>query len=138
MKSTVDVKWNNNMSFEADIQGYKIKLDASKDSGGNNEGPTPKPFLLASLGGCTGMDVISILKKMQVNVDSFNVKVDGVIADEHPKKYLEIKLTYEIKGKNIPLDKFQKAVNLSIEKYCGVYATLVNAVKMTHEILISE
>jgi putative redox protein len=136
MKTTVDVQWIDNLAFEADIQGHKIILEATNENGGLSKGPSPKPLILASLGGCTGMDVVSILKKMNINFETFNVKIEGIIAEDHPKKYNEINIIYEIKGKDLPFEKVEKAVNLSIEKYCGVYSTLVNSVKMSHEIKI--
>src|SRR5664280_1305811 len=87
MKEIVNTKWLSNMAFESDINGHKIVIDADPNVGGENRGPRPKPFMLAALGGCTAMDVISILKKMRVEVDSFNVKVEGDLTEEFPKRF---------------------------------------------------
>jgi putative redox protein len=138
MKNLVNVKWVGGMAFEADSEGHKILLDASVDNGGKNEGPRPKPLMLMALGGCTGMDVVSILKKMQVNYDELNIKIEGVVSEEHPKKYTEITVTYQFKGKDIPLDKVQKAINLSEDKYCGVNAVYKEVIKMDYKIEIIE
>ena len=89
---------------------------------------------MASLGGCTGMDVVSILKKMKVEVTEFNVRVKETLADEHPKHYTAIHLIYEFSGNNLPLDKIKHAIELSQEKYCGVSATLKKALPITYEI----
>ena len=134
--STVNVKWTDDMSFDAEIQGFTIKLDADEKVGGKNRGPRPKPFMLVALGGCTGMDVVSILKKMRVEFDHFNVEVGGELTDEHPKYYHKIHLKYTFSGKDLPMEKLEKAVNLSQERYCGVSAMLVKSATITSEIVI--
>lgn len=137
MNQEINVKWNNNMNFDCLIGNYAIKIDASTNNGGDNLGPSPKPLLLAALGGCTGMDVVSLLNKMRVQFTSFNIRLQAVVNDEHPMKYNEIKVVYELSGTDIEIEKVQKSVNLSVERYCGVYATLAPSVKLTHEIVIS-
>lgn len=137
-KETVNTKWLNNMAFETEINGHKIVIDAVPEAGGKNLGPRPKPFMLASLGGCTGMDVISILNKMRVEVDSFNVRVEGDLTDEYPKHFYKIHVIYEFSGKDLPMDKLQKAVSLSEERYCGVSAVYKKTMEMTSEIRILE
>ena len=77
MKHKINNTWKENMSFEADVDGFKITLDADTAVGGENKGPKPKALTLVSLAGCTSMDVISILKKMRVVPDYFNVEVEG-------------------------------------------------------------
>jgi len=137
-KETVNTRWLNNMAFEAEVSGHKILLDAGSQVGGENLGPRPKPLMLAALGGCTGMDVISILGKMRVEVDSFNVVVEGELTEEHPKHFTKMHVIYEFTGKNLPLDKLKKAVELSEERYCGVSATLKKALELTTEIKVNE
>ena len=133
MKKSIDVNWLDKMSFEAEVEGHKIVIDAAESVGGVNKGPTPKPLLMVSLGGCTGMDVVSILKKMRVSFDSFKVRVQGDLSEEHPKKYTKIHVIYEFTGKNLPEDKIKKAISLSEERYCGVSATLLGNVELTSE-----
>jgi putative redox protein len=120
----VDVTWTGEMSFEADVNGFKLAMDADEKVGGQNKGPRPKPLTLASLGGCTAMDVISILKKMRIEPEWFNIEVEGELTEEHPKSYHTIRLTYMFKGQNLDREKLQKAVDLSHERYCGVSALL--------------
>src|SRR5664280_138102 len=134
MKEIVNTKWLSNMAFESDINGHKIVIDADPNVGGENRGPRPKPFMLAALGGCTAMDVISILKKMRVEVDSFNVKVEGDLTEEFPKRFYKMHVIYEFTGKDLPLDKLKKAVKLSEERYCGVSAVYKKAMELTSEI----
>lgn len=136
MKNKVDCTWLGEMAFEANVNDFKIRIDAEEKVGGKNTGPRPKPLTLASLGGCTGMDVISILGKMRVKPDHFNVSVNGELTEEHPKYYFKIHITYTFKGDNLPLDKIKKAINLSQDKYCGVSELIKKSAEITHEIVI--
>jgi len=136
MKAKIDCSWKNGMAFEADVNGFKIMLDADPAVGGENNGPRPKPLTLVSLAGCTGMDVISILKKMRIEPEYFNISVEGELTDEHPKYYHKIHLVYELKGEGVDYEKVEKAVNLSQERYCGVSALLRFGAEITHEIRI--
>ncbi len=136
MNNKVDVTWTGDMSFEADVNGFKLQLDADEKVGGHNKGPRPKPLTLASLGGCTGMDVISILKKMRVEPEWFNVEVDGELTEEHPKYYHKIHLTYTFKGKDLDREKLEKAVNLSQERYCGVSELLRKGSQISSEVVV--
>lgn len=138
MKNEVNVNWMESMSFEIEIDKHKLTIDADEAVGGQNKGPKPKPFMLAALGGCTGMDVISILRKMRVEPSYFNVKVEGELTDEHPKMYKNMHVIYEFKGENLPMEKLEKAVNLSEEKYCGVSALYKKVIPITSEIKILE
>lgn len=137
MSEIIDLSWKKGMAFETKVNGHSITIDAVDSVGGENKGPRPKPFMLLALGGCTGMDVVSILKKMRVEPETFNVKVDGVLTDEHPKHYKSMHIIYEFTGDNLPLDKIEKAVNLSDEKYCGVSAVYKKAMILTSEIIIN-
>ncbi len=137
-KEIVITTWLNNMAFESDINGHKIIIDAAPEVGGENRGPRPKPLMLSALGGCTGMDVISILKKMHVEVKKFNVIVEGDLTEEFPKHFYKMHVIYEFTGKELPMDKLQKAVNLSEERYCGVSAVYKKAIELTSEIKVIE
>lgn len=136
-KEVVSTKWLENMSFESEINGHKIILDAKEEVGGQDRGPRPKPLMLAALGGCTSMDVISILKKMRVPVKSLNVIVEGELSEEHPKRFLKMHVIYEVRGENIPLEKVQKAVALSEDQYCGVNAVYKQVMEITSEIRLN-
>jgi len=133
-KETVSTKWLEDMSFESEIDGHNIIIDAKPEVGGKDRGPRPKPLMLAALGGCTSMDVISILKKMRVEVKSLNVIVEGELSEEHPRRFLKMHVIYELEGDNLPLDKIEKAVSLSEEKYCGVSAVYREAMELSSEI----
>jgi putative redox protein len=135
-KETITARWLDNMAFEADVKGHKIVLDAEPHVGGGGRGVPPKILMLVALGGCTAMDVISILKKMRVDVVNLNVKVDGDLTEEYPKHYYKIHVIYEFTGKDLPPDKLQKAVSLSEERYCGVSAVYKKVIEMTSEIRV--
>jgi putative redox protein len=137
-KEQVKVNWLEKMAFSAEVNGHKITLDAAEKVGGEDRGPRPKPLMMTALAGCTGMDVVSILKKMRVEVDDFNVTVEGDLTEEHPKQFSKMHVIYEFKGKDLPMDKLKKAVSLSEERYCGVSATYRQAMEITSEIKISE
>lgn len=142
MKESTNTKWINKMAFEWEVNGHKMIIDAVSAVGGEDRGPRPKPFMLSALGGCTAMDVISILKKMRVHedIEYFNVNVSGDLTDEHPKQFYKMHVVYEFTpkpGKTLPLDKIQKAVNLSEERYCGVSALYKKVIEVTSEIIVN-
>ena len=136
MKQTVDTLWQGNMKFDALVSGHHVIIDALPAVGGNDEGARPKELMLASLAGCTGMDVISILKKMRVEPEYFNVKVEAEMTEEHPKHYTAMHIIYEFKGENLEIEKLQKAIDLSQDRYCGVSFVYRKAMEITHEIKI--
>jgi putative redox protein len=138
MNNIVEVNWLDNMAFEAEVNNHKIVLDASEDVGGKDLGPRPKALTLASLGGCSGMDVVSILAKMRVVPEKFGMTITGELTDVHPKVYHTITIVYNFKGKDLPMDKLEKAVNLSQERYCGVSAMLGKSAKIITRIEVQE
>lgn len=138
MKHVVDMSWTDKVAFEADMDGHKVIVDATEEAGGSDLGPRPKKLMLTALAGCTGVDVIMILKKMKVVPEAFNVIVEADVTEEHPKHYDKMKVIYQFKGKDLPYEKLEKAVKLSEEKYCGVTAVYKKAMEMETEIRIVE
>ena len=134
----VKAEWDSGMAFTALQDGHEFIMDADASSGGQGRGPRPKGLLLSGLAGCTGMDVVSILQKMRVEVESFEILVDADLTDEHQKVFSKIHLKYVFRGKDLPQDKLEKAVNLSQERYCGVSAMLRLACPLTWEIVSSK
>ena len=122
------------MAFTADISGHSIPMDTTADDGGKDSGPSPKRMMLASLAGCTGIDIVSILDKMKVAFTDLSIDVHAALSKEHPKIYNHVKITYKIKLAEADKPKMIKAVNLSQEKYCGVYAMFSAFAKMDTEI----
>lgn len=138
MKQEISISWKEGMAFEAEVNGHKIMLDAGEQSGGLNRGPRPKPLMLVALAGCTAMDVVSILAKMRVELENFDVRVEGEQSEEHPVHYTSMHIIYEFWGKQLPADKLEKAINLSHERYCGVSAVYRKAMAVTHELIIHD
>jgi len=136
MKKVVNTQWKSDMKFDSLVDGHHVTIDASPESGGTNEGPRPKALMLTALAGCTGMDVVSILKKMRVEVERFNIEVSAEETEEHPKHFTHMHIVYRFGGKDLPLDKLQKAVELSQDRYCGVSFMYRKAMEVTHEIVI--
>ncbi|HLU51923.1 MAG TPA: OsmC family protein [Flavobacteriaceae bacterium] len=121
MNNIVTTRWKKNLLFESDNpSGHTVLMDASAENGGNNDGLSPKAMMLSSLAGCSGLDVISILGKMKHLPDDFTIEVTGELTEEHPKYYHTVTLVYRFYGKDLDRTKVQKAVDLSVEKYCGV------------------
>jgi putative redox protein len=137
MNLSAKVEWQQGMAFRAALDGHEFIIDAAPEVGGRDLGPRPKGLTLVSLAGCTGMDVISILGKMRVPVQKFRVETEALLADEHPKKFIEIKVIYMFEGTGVDPAALRKAIALSEEKYCGVHATLAPAVAFRHEILLN-
>lgn len=130
----VTTTFNTNMAFTADINGHKVLMDTIADDGGEDSGPSPKKLMLASLAGCTGIDIVSILNKMKVEFTDFSIGVHAALSAEHPKIYNYVKITYKIKVAEENKSKMIKAVSLSTETYCGVFAMFKTFAKMDTEI----
>ncbi len=125
--------WKGKMAFAATSEsGHTLVLDASPDQEGNNQGPRPMELLLLSLGGCTGMDVISFLRKKRVAVDELKIAIEAERRKEHPQVFTKVTLDYQIKGKNLKESDVKWAVELSQEKYCSVIGMLKKTVPITY------
>ncbi|MEO6668895.1 MAG: OsmC family protein [Ferruginibacter sp.] len=117
----VHTVFNEGMSFTSTINAHQVSMDSHED-GGHDTGPSPKRLMLASLAGCTGIDIVMILQKMKVDFSDFSLDIDATLTEEHPKIYNHVKLVYKINVAEKDRAKMQKAVNLSQDKYCGVSA----------------
>jgi putative redox protein len=122
------VKLINGMEFEGRASsGHTLILDADEAAGGQNKGFRPMELLLVGFGGCTGMDVISILRKKRQNISGLEMNVRGVKAETHPHIYTKVHMEYVVKGKGVQAQAIERAISLSLEKYCSVGATLAKA-----------
>ena len=120
MADIVTTQWKGNMVFESDNPRGSLFMDASKEIGGTDSGLAPKAMMLASLAGCSGLDVVMVLNKMKVKLDDFRMIIEGELTDEHPKYYHTVTVDYHFYGDDLKDSKINKAVDLSVEKYCGV------------------
>ena len=121
MSHKVTTHWKGNLQFESDNpNGKTVFMDTTPEHGGHGSGLSPKAMMLSSLAGCSGLDVIMLLDKMKVTVSDFRMDTSGELTDEHPKYYHSVKIDYHFYGNDLPEKKIMKAVNLSVDKYCGV------------------
>jgi putative redox protein len=118
----VITKHKGKMTFVAEIGHHKVLMDSVPDNDGDDSGPSPKKLLLATLATCTGMDIVSLLKKMRVEYSDFEIVTDAGLTEEHPKVFSNIEVLYRIKLDEKDREKFEKAVSLSQHKYCGISA----------------
>ncbi len=126
------VKWVNGLQFVGETgTGHAVVMDGDKEVGGNNTGMRPMELLLVGLGGCSGMDVASILQKKKQQVTGIDINVKGEKADSYPKKFTEIEIEFIVSGKDLSEEAVKRAVELSMEKYCSVKATLEGTAKIS-------
>lgn len=118
--------------------GHAIVMDGDPEVGGDNTGLRPMELLLVGLGGCAGMDVVSILRKKKQALTGLEITVRGQKAERYPKKYTDIDIEFLIKGKDISEESVKKAIALSMDKYCSVKATLEGSAKIifTYKIIL--
>ena len=132
----ITTKWLGGMAFESNNpSGHTLKIDADPESGGDGSGLRPKALMLTSLAGCSGLDVASLMKKMKLEVDEFRIETIANLTEEHPKYYDAVTIEYHFHGSNLKEDKLQKAVDLSVEKYCGVMEMFRRFAKLEIKIL---
>ena len=119
---------HNDYGFEGkDSSGHTVKMDSSPDSGGQDFGIRPMQMLLMGLGGCSGIDVVSILKKQKQTIEGIRILIDGEReSGKEATRWKEVRMLFELKG-SIDPEKANRACALSVEKYCSVAATLMGA-----------
>jgi putative redox protein len=133
------VKYIDGLQFvgQAD-SGHAIVMDGDADGEGKNTGLRPMELLLIGIGGCSGMDIVSILKKKREKVSDVEINVSGKKAEDYPQKFTDIDIEFVVKGKNLSEAAVKRAVQLSMDKYCSVKATLEGTAKVTYKYLIVE
>ncbi|MEI7676867.1 MAG: OsmC family protein [Bacteroidales bacterium] len=133
----VNIKWTDGMSFEGVLEGHKIRLDAASESGGADSGFRPKALMLVAFAGCTGMDIVSLIKKMREEIEEYDMTVDADLAQDHPKVYTRFNIVYNLKGSNLSAEKVIKSVKMSQETYCGVAAMLRMIAPLTYQVILN-
>ena len=133
-KHEVETQWMGKMQFNSLVNGHTIIMDAPERVGGEDHGPVPKPFVLTALSGCTGMDIIAILKKANREVKDLTIKVTGELSKQQPIEYVAMHVVYNFTGDPSCRQAALDAVTVSQEKYCGVSHMLRKALPVTWEI----
>ncbi|MGD0883536.1 MAG: OsmC family protein [Thermodesulfovibrionales bacterium] len=133
------VKYVDGLRFVGEASsGHALVMDADAAFGGKNTAVRPTELLLIGLGGCSGMDVVSILKKKKQDIRGLEIAIRGERAESHPRKFTDITIEFIVSGRNISGEAVQRAVDLSMEKYCSVKATLEGCAKITFSYRIVE
>jgi len=115
----ITTQWKGETAFESNNpSGHSFPIDSNHTS--ENKSYSPKALMLSALAGCSGLDVASLIKKMKLEVDDFKIETIGKLTDEHPKYYNKVAVEYHFYGTDLNEEKLKKAVNLSVDKYCGV------------------
>ena len=133
----VETQWMGKMQFNALVNGHTVIMDAPPHVGGENNGPIPKPFVLTALSGCTGMDVVALLRKAGITLQDFSLKVDGELSKQQPLEYISIHLVYDTRGEANDKNAILNAINTSQEKLCGVSHMLKKALPVTWEVIFN-
>jgi putative redox protein len=134
MKHEIETQWMGKMQFNALVNGHTIIMDGPERVGGEDQGPIPKPFVLTALSGCTGMDVVALLRKEGRTLDDFSLSVSGEISKQPPIAYVAVHLVYDMKGKEEDREAALRIVQLSQEKICGVSNMLKKILPLTWEV----
>lgn len=137
MKHEIETQWMGKMQFNALVNGHTIVMDAPERVGGEDSGPIPKPFVLTALSGCTGMDVIALLRKQGIELKDLNLKVSGEISKQAPIEYVSANVVYEITGNTTDQQAALEAVMTSQEKICGVSHMLKKIMPVTWQIVFN-
>lgn len=138
MKHEIESQWMGKMQFNALVNGHTIIMDAPERVGGEDQGPIPKPFVLTALSGCTGMDIIALLRKQGKQLTDLNLKVSGEISKQQPIEYVAAHIIYEMKGNAEDEQAALDAVMMSQEKICGVSSMLKKIMPVTWEVIYNE
>ena len=127
------VEYKGGMAFVGKVaSGHDVRMDAGDSVGGADSAPRPVEVLLSSLGGCTGMDVVSVLRKMKTEPKSLQIEIQDERATEYPKVFTKIHLIYKVGG-DVPEENLVKAIELSLTKYCPIANTLSGVAEITYE-----
>ena len=139
MTNTAKVSWVDGALFVAEGgSGHTITMDGAADIGGRNLASRPMEVMLMGMGGCTAIDVVSMLKKQRQDILGVEVSLSGERAGDHPMVYTEVKVVYTVRGRRLNKALVERAVSLSDEKYCSATAMFKKSAKVSHEVVLVE
>ncbi|WP_439514429.1 OsmC family protein [Oceanibaculum nanhaiense] len=139
MSMKTRVKWIDGMAFMGESgTGHAVVMDGAPENGGRNLGPRPMEMLLLGLGGCTAFDVVMILQKGRQPIEDCQVEIEAERAEDHPKVFTKVHMRYLVKGRGLSADAVNRAVELSVDKYCSATHVINKTAAMTHEVVIEE
>ncbi|SHO52704.1 OsmC family protein [Desulfopila aestuarii] len=138
MKTSIETRWQEKMAFISQVGKNSVVTDAPLEFGGEERGASPKKLMMVALAGCTGVDVVEILKKMRVEIDDLLITIEAELTDEVPSVYSAMHIIYAFKGKELDRQKLERAVELSQEKYCSVSMMYKKIMDITWEVRYQE
>jgi putative redox protein len=139
MSTTAKVSWVDGALFVAEGgSGHTLTMDGAPDIGGRNLASRPMEVVLMGMGGCTAIDVVSMLKKQRQDIEGVEVSLSAERATEHPMVFTEVKLIYTVRGRKLNKALVERAVALSDEKYCSATAMIKKSAKVSHEVVLVE
>ena len=135
--TTAKISWVDGALFVAEGgSGHTLTMDGAPDIGGRNLASRPMEVMLMGLGGCTAIDVVSMLKKQRQDIEGVEVALVAERAEDHPKVFTSVKLVYTVRGRKLSKALIERAVSLSDEKYCSATAMIRLSAKVTHEVVL--
>ena len=138
-QTTARISWVDGALFVAEAgSGHTITMDGAPDVGGRNLASRPMEVLLMGMGGCTAIDVVSMLKKQRQDIEGIEVSMVAERADDFPKVYTSVRLVYTVRGRKLNKALVERAVDLSDEKYCSATAMFKKTAQVTHEVVLVE
>jgi putative redox protein len=135
MTHQIETQWMGKMQFNALVDGHTVIMDAPERVGGEDSGPIPKPFILSALSGCTGMDVVALLRKAGKVLSDLNIKVTGEISKQPPIEYVAVNVVYDMKGSPEDEQAALSVVTQSQEKICGISHMLKKIMPVTWQVV---
>jgi len=139
MATTAKVSWVDGALLVAESgSGHSFTMDGSKEVGGRNLGSRPMEVVLIGMGGCTAIDVVSMLRKQRQDIEGVEVSLQAERSAEHPMVFTEVKLVYTVRGRKLSRPLIERAVSLSDEKYCSATAMIKKSAKVSHEVVLLE
>lgn len=133
-----EIEWTQGYHFQTHVREHTMVQDASKLSGGTDQGPTPKELLLASICGCTGMDVVGFLRKSKTVLNSFKISAQAEQTATHPKVFTKVQLQFRASGPETAVAPLVEAIEKSQTMYCGVSAMIAKTCDISYEVLFNE
>lgn len=129
----VELEWKSDLSFNIGVDEHLIGLDGMDE----HKGLCPKPLMLASLAGCTAMDVVTTLKEYKIRFKNFNIHVVGELSREKPQTYTKVHVSYQFVGEDLDEERINKAVALSVEEQCGVLLMFKKFAEVSYDVQLA-
>lgn len=127
-----EITYLGNTAFETKVRNHVFVMDTQASSGGDNKGPTPKELLIASVIGCTAMDIIAILKKHKMTPTKLVVSAEAEPRAEHPRVFKGVDILFTLEGAELTTERVNEAVQASLTKFCGVSAMIAKVVPIRY------